>query len=131
MKQIKEKQCAWCGKMFKPKFYTTQRTCSSTCAFERHKAEGKPKNKTKFIAPVSKKLASRLQVYRIRRDAFMKQNTICQCTGCATPSQDLHHMSGRLGNNLIDESTFMAVCRKCHIWIHENPKQARALKYLK
>lgn len=38
---------------------------------------------------------------------------------------DIHHMRGRLGKLLTDERYFMAVCRKAHLWIHDNIELAR------
>jgi predicted nucleic acid-binding Zn ribbon protein len=132
MKKIKDKSCCVCGESFKPQ-NSLQQVCSHYCAkakaIERDKK--KPKKKVKLIAPMSKKLASRLVVYRIRRDAYMKTNTVCECVGCASPSNDLHHKAGRIGDNLINEENFMSVCRRCHNWIHEHPKESRELNYLK
>lgn len=46
-------------------------------------------------------------------------------------SRDVHHKAGRLGANLIDQSTWMAVSRRNHDRIHQNPGWARAMGYLK
>lgn len=53
---------------------------------------------------------------------------------------DLHHKAGRTGSsinqygemerNLTNKATFMAVCRTCHNWIHENPKESREMGWL-
>jgi hypothetical protein len=48
-------------------------------------------------------------------------------------STDVHHKfagSNRDAFYLV-QSTFVAVCRSCHSWIHFNPKEARILGYLK
>ncbi len=53
---------------------------------------------------------------------------------------DLHHKAGRAGSspnhegemerNLTNKATFMAICRDCHNWIHENPKESRKMGWL-
>lgn len=81
----------------------------------------------KRIKPISESLSLKLKEYRIVRDIFMKDNPNCEC--CGMPSQDLHHKKGR-GKNLSELKYFMSVCRKCHNYIHENPKRSRELLYL-
>jgi len=46
-------------------------------------------------------------------------------------SRDVHHKAGRIGANLIDQSTWMAVSRTNHDRIHLNPSWARGAGYLK
>ena len=46
-------------------------------------------------------------------------------------SHDVHHTAGRLGTNLLDQSTWMAVSRKNHDRIHRCPKWARTMHFLK
>lgn len=41
-------------------------------------------------------------------------------------STEIHHRAKR-GNNLNNESTWLAVCRWSHNWIHAHPKEARKL----
>lgn len=79
------------------------------------------------ISPISEKMAENLKVYRILRREFMEVNPNCQL--CSRPATDLHHRAGR-GKYLNDVLTFMALCRPCHNWIHENPKESRELLYL-
>lgn len=45
-------------------------------------------------------------------------------------SNDIHHVKGRVGSNYLDESTWLAVSRFSHDWIHSNPKRARELGLL-
>ena len=44
-------------------------------------------------------------------------------------STEIHHKKGR-GKYLLDTSTWMAVSRDAHLWIHDNPKEARELGYI-
>jgi len=81
----------------------------------------------KQISPISDKLKEELKTYRIVRDIYIKENPNCEI--CNSLSQDLHHKKGR-GKNLSNVEYFMSVCRKCHIFIHENPKKSRESLYL-
>jgi hypothetical protein len=88
------------------------------------------KKKAYKIAPISKKMAKKLADYRPLRDKYMKLNPICEFDGCKKPSEDLHHKARR-GENLCNVETFMAVCRKHHIWIEENHELSLELGYLR
>lgn len=44
----------------------------------------------------------------------------------APVATEVHHKSGRYGGNYLNESTWLAVCRDAHEWIHNNPSLARA-----
>lgn len=46
-------------------------------------------------------------------------------------SEDVHHKAGRTGGNFLDDSTWMALSRQAHEWVHKHPKDARALGWLK
>src|SRR5687768_7920981 len=91
----------------------------------------KPSRKPMKRSPlrkVSKKLAPKLKQYSIQRKRFLEENTICPVTGL--PTVDVHHAFGR-GPYLLDESTWIAVSREGHDWIHAHPNQARAKGWLK
>lgn len=133
--KVKEfKKCKNCGAEFKA-FRSTDTACSWECANmlteEREKRREKQKKKPTRIRHVSKNREARLAIYRKRRDNFLKLVPTCEVEGCKSKTSDLHHKAGRLGNNLIDEANFMGVCRPCHNWIHEHPKEAREKNYLK
>jgi hypothetical protein len=49
----------------------------------------------------------------------------------APRSTEVHHTAGRIGKNYLNQSTWMAVCRENHRWIHDHPSEARAKGYLK
>lgn len=84
------------------------------------------KRSTKPIPRVSAKQRARHADYAPRAQAFKKANPTCQvCNHRRT--DDVHHKSKRSGPNMSDESTFLAVCRTCHNWIHENPGSARKM----
>lgn len=118
----KKKVCTECGN----EDYIFSKGRCKPCA---QKSYSKPKSKKKWIAPISKGQADRLAVYRKKKDRFMKANPNCKV--CGKNEITLHHMKGRIGDNLIDESTFLAVCFECHRKIEENPKWAKDNGYSK
>lgn len=113
------------------------------------KAEGnllrrpEPKGKAprKRIRKVSAKRAKDMRVYSVRRVEFLEKHMLCEMPwgvrrdGNAglhfseTRSCDVHHRFKR-GKFYLDESTWMAVCRPCHDWIHAHPSEARTLGLL-
>ena len=77
---------------------------------------------------MSKKREAEYKEYLRLRRFFMAENRICQVC-FARGSKDVHHKAGR-GRNLNNVETWCAVCRPCHNWIHNHPKQARELGLL-
>jgi hypothetical protein len=52
----------------------------------------------------------------------------CYLCGKAAPL-DVHHIfNGAYRKRSTEDSMVILVCRWCHIYLHENPKQARLLK---
>lgn len=43
----------------------------------------------------------------------------------APSSQDVHHKRGRIGQMLVNVDHWLAVSRRWHDWIHQNPREAR------
>lgn len=88
------------------------------------KRTGRPK-------PMSDKRRLQADIYRTRRLQFLAEHPTCQaCTVESIPSTEVHHKKGRTGKNYLDTSTWIAVCRGCHEWIHSHPSQARLLGLL-
>ncbi len=92
---------------------------------DRKPAGPKPK---KRLPRVTKKRAKQLREYSVRAAAFKRANPHCQ--SCGKRTRDVHHTLGR-GPNLLNESSWMALCRPCHRWCHENPGDARAKGWIK
>ena len=69
------------------------------------------------------------KLYSAIRKKFLIKNSLC-CAQlqrvCTKYSTDVHHMAGRIGDNYLDESKWLAVCRPCHMWIEEHPEEAKA-----
>lgn len=72
----------------------------------------------------SRKMAVLLRKYSKQRRTYLEANP--QCARCGRPAIEIHHRAGRVGLRLLDESTWMAVCRDCHVRITEHPAEAIA-----
>jgi hypothetical protein len=70
----------------------------------------------------------RNESYRKVRKEFLEEKDYA-CEVCGMYATDIHHKKGR-GKNLCKKESFMAVCRKCHTYIHDNPAWARENNYL-
>lgn len=86
------------------------------------KASDKPNEKSKVQS-------ARERQYSKIAAAFKAQNPQCQAQliGCTKATENVHHAAGRIGNNLTDESNFIALCFSCHRIVEENPVMAKAL----
>jgi hypothetical protein len=45
---------------------------------------------------------------------------------CSGIAQGLHHISGRIGDKLLEKKNVVPCCNKCNLFIEENPVWARA-----
>jgi len=51
---------------------------------------------------------------------------------CSITAVDVHEMLTRArGGSIVDEANVLALCRACHDWIHDNPKRATELAFLR
>ena len=68
-------------------------------------------------------------LYGKLRRVFLTKHPMCQAAlpNCNKQSTDIHHMKGR-GEYHNDTTTWLSVCRSCHTWIEENPKEAIELE---
>lgn len=117
-------RCKICKERFEPKYFL-QKTCSKDC-----EKEFRSENPVKKISDKSDKRKVQEAIYSDLRKVFLNQNPRCE-RNKTHEATEVHHKAGRNGNRLNDISEFMAVCRDCHRYIHENPKEARAKGWLK
>ena len=87
------------------------------------------------IPQVSSKRKKKDQEYLKLRQRYLTENHLCmvKVNGCGNGATDVHHKfsgSDRDTYYLV-QSTWLAVCRNCHDWIHAHPKESRAFGYLK
>jgi len=117
-------RCEICKTKFKQVRFL-QKTCSEDC--EKEYREGNP---VKKISNKSEGQKIRENIYKDLRKIYLNKNQKCEVNN-SHKSTEIHHISGRNGDRLNDVKFFLAVCRECHRWIHENPKEARAKQWLK
>ena len=131
MLKAKKKLCVGCkSEQYIWKKQGRDRYCKP-CWFK-HIATTKPVKfkKPKPIKKVSTKMSAQLTVYTQVRRVFMEKHPMCEAKlpGCNIHSTDVHHKKGR-GEHLLDTTTWLSVCRTCHNWIEEHPKDAIQLGY--
>lgn len=81
------------------------------------------------LAAVSSKRRRELVHYRKLRTTYLGGHPTCECCE-RRPATDIHHKAGRTSGNYLRVTTWMAVCRECHDYIHRFPKLSKALGYL-
>jgi hypothetical protein len=104
-----------------------------------------PLQRSGRLASKSKRRTREERIYAKKRKAFLEAHPVCQvwlANNCfddrhgpflahrfgerVPGSCDIHHKAGRTGGGYLDESTWMAVSREGHDWIHAHPKEAEA-----
>jgi hypothetical protein len=106
----------------------THATCDGPC--RRPVKNPTPKTaKRKPIPKVSGKRAKDNRKYSVLRKEFLKANPECEARlkNCRGEATDVHHRAGRVGENLLDTETWLAVCRPCHLWIESHPVASKQL----
>lgn len=132
-KKIKPKKCKGCGEKYTPE-RPLQQVCGFACAIQLKKkqeilkAQKEPKvyiekKQRKNISKVSKKRKAQNVLYLHKKKQFLDKNPFCQkrLPGCLYNACDIHHLKGGKDRSktFLDESTWMGVCRSCHILIHD------------
>lgn len=65
------------------------------------------------------------------RRKYFSEHPSCEAriaARCSMNAHDIHHTKGR-GKYYLDVLTWLAVCRTCHMWIENNPKDAKELGF--
>ena len=117
-------RCKTCNEKFEQVKFL-QKTCSSECEKEFRKS-----NPVKKISNKSNRRKIEEDIYKDLRKVFLNKNPKCERNN-THKATEVHHKNGRNGTRLNDVSEFMAVCRDCHRYIHEHPKEARIKLWLK
>lgn len=120
-----------CDNVFK-QYNSLSNYCSPTCKNKNKKPNLKLKSLYK-IPKVSNKRKVDNAKYLVLRIEFLgkKENKICPIT--KYPATEIHHTyCGKdRAKYFLDTTTWIAVSRDGHNWIHDNPKEARELGFLK
>lgn len=84
----------------------------------------------KKIATKSSKKAGEDQVYSKLRKDYLTLRPVCKANvpGCTSVATDVHHKAGR-GKYYLITTTWLPVCRICHMWIETHPKEAKELGF--
>jgi hypothetical protein len=87
------------------------------------------------IPQVSSKRKKKDAEYSKLRERFLTDNPLCmvKVNGCGHGATDVHHT--RSGSDrdafYLVQSTWLAVCRNCHQYVHEHPEESRIMGWLK
>ena len=77
----------------------------------------------------SKAMTAKMAVYNAKAAAFLSAHPRCAVYR-SKPSEEIHHVCGRVGARLMDERHWLAVSRRGHVWIHDHPEAARQRGFL-
>lgn len=96
-------------------------TCEGECRRPKQKKLRTP------VRKVSKKRAKENRIYTRHRQQFLEEHPVCEAglEGCTVVATEIHHSEGRIGEKLLDVSTYKAVCRNFHKQIEERPAMAK------
>jgi hypothetical protein len=87
------------------------------------------------IPLVSSKRKKKDAEYLKLRERYLTDNSLCmvKVNGCSHNATDIHHTYAGANRDAfyLVQSTWKAVCRNCHDWIHAHPEEARIMKWLK
>lgn len=95
-------------------------------AYKKRLPKLKPPKRT--LKPMSHSQKQRLACYATQRRRYLKRHPMCAICS-KRKATDVHHRLGR-GRYLLDERTWLALCRMDHQWIHDHPKLAFAKGWL-
>ncbi len=127
MIQTKLKKCAGCNQdKIIWKSEGREKYCKD-CWYSKNPSKT-PKQRTP-IKKISDKRKKEMPIYDKRRLAFLSLHKFCQanlpeCTKLAT---EVHHKKGRVGDDYLNVSTWLAACSSCHKWIEMHPIEAKEL----
>ncbi len=119
-------------------YKTTDKYCSASC---QKKCEP-PKEKKPIVfnnkprKPINKKSKKQIVLdakYMVLRKVFLAkpENQICPITQRQTIEVHHTYCGKDRSKYYLDVSTWLAVSRDGHNWIHDNPKESRELGFLK
>lgn len=86
------------------------------------------KRRSRLKQSSANRRAQLAEYYRLRR-RYLTEVMMCEICGI-NKAVDIHHRRGRRGKGLLVIAWWMGLCRSCHSWIHEHPKEAREKGFL-
>jgi len=133
--KVNKKLCDKCGTLKVIwKNHLGSRYCQACWKLELPKSSrsNKPTARQKPIPRVSPRRAQQEKTYFLTRKEFIKKYPVCKAAlpgVCNGPVCDIHHMKGRIGDLLLDQTYWLPVCRACHYWIEMRPEAAKELGF--
>ena len=80
--------------------------------------------RTSELAAMSKRAKAKVAARRALVKRLLLERPVCQACHKAR-STDVHERITRArGGSILDPSNCLAICRRCHDWIHDHPKEA-------
>jgi hypothetical protein len=135
---MKLKICDICGEekpIWKSSGTGGLRYCKYCWSCHKSKDENTQKPTNSAIPRVSAKRAKKDAEYSKLRQRYLTENSLCmiKVSGCTNSATDVHHTFAGANRDAfyLVQSTWKAVCRNCHDWVHLNSKKARELGFLK
>ena len=131
--QVKKKICSGCNtEQYIWKRHQGEPYCKS--CWSCHKSKDNIQKPT-IIPLVSSKRKKKDAEYLKLREKYLSQNPLCmvKVNGCSHMATDVHHTFAGANRDAfyLVQSTWKAVCRNCHNYIHEHPEEARVMGWLK
>jgi len=133
MIKAKKKMCDGCGELH-PIWKNSEgkKFCRRCWSARSATTKPQPTGKQKKIPSRSPKRVKQEMEYLKQRKVFLAKHSMCQAhlpQVCTKISTDVHHMKGRIGELLLDQTHWLSVCRACHYWIEMRPEAAKALGF--
>lgn len=127
----KLKFCSICGKL--TVLWRSNPAMCKDCSNKAKVSVKPPKYATKEIKKVSTKQQKLNAAYMVLRNAFMKNHKACEANlielaGCTRKATECHHSKGR-GQYFLDDTTYIALCHNCHVFIENSPEWAKNKGY--
>lgn len=123
----KQKTCLGCGKQCYLWISKPHCLCKDCAAKKKLQEQGPViQKKREPINKLSDKQAKLNAAYKVLRDQFMKGKQ-CQANweGCTKIATECHHAGGRQNGNMLDSSTYRALCHNCHSKVETQPERAK------
>ena len=115
-----------CGELVYRFRYGLCRSCFNTWRMTTE--QGKENLNKERPNKVSDKTKRLNKTYLVLRETFLNGK---RCPVTNERATEIHHTNGREYERLNDVKNWLAVSRKGHRWIHDNPKEAREKGWLK
>jgi hypothetical protein len=86
------------------------------------------------INRVSDKKKQKDVEYSKLRKLYLESHPFCEANLpgiCTAEATDIHHKSGKIGDDYLDVTNFISLCRSCHLWVENHPIEAKELGFSK